>query len=409
MTTIGNESRPAYVYDADTDTWVPIGVGPHTHDEYIDKTIITAKGDIIVGTATEAVERLGVGPEGSVLIADPTSSTGLAWGEAGGSITVSTTAPEEPGEGDLWFNSTNATTYIYYDGFWVEQSPAIAGPKGEPGVVASASEPSDTDVLWLDTDEEPDVPVPAGGTTGQVLAKVDSADYNTQWVTQEGYRFVQTLYYTSSGTFTKATYSWLRAIRVKCQAGGGGGAGAATTGASTIGSGGGGAGGVYAESFITDIAGLDSSITVTRGAGGAGGAAGNNAGSAGGSSSFGSLVSATGGLGGGPVSFGGSLIWNSGDQSGPTTGTGNLVIPGGSTKTSISLSFTATIGSIGGDSFLGTAAPPAKTFQSNQGFNGLSGLGFGSGGNGGQNAENTGTARAGGTGGNGIVIVELYA
>jgi hypothetical protein len=182
MTTIGNESRPAYVYDADTDTWVPIGFGPHTHDEYIDKTIITTKGDIIVGTATEAVERLGVGAEGSVLIADPTSTTGLAWGEAGGSITVSTTAPEEPGEGDLWFNSTNATTYIYYDGFWVEQSPAIAGPKGEPGIVASASEPSDTDVIWLDTDEEPDVPVPAGGTTGQVLIKSSSDDYDTDWV-----------------------------------------------------------------------------------------------------------------------------------------------------------------------------------------------------------------------------------
>jgi hypothetical protein len=134
MTTIGNQSRPAYVYDSETDTWVPIGFGPHTHDEYIDKTIITTKGDIIVGTATEAVARLGVGAEGSVLLADPTSPTGLAWGEAGGSITVSTTAPEEPGEGDLWFNSTNATTYIYYDGFWVEQSPAIAGPKGEPGV-----------------------------------------------------------------------------------------------------------------------------------------------------------------------------------------------------------------------------------------------------------------------------------
>jgi hypothetical protein len=182
MTTIGNESRPAYVYDAETDTWVPIGVGPHTHDEYIDKTIINAKGDIVVGTAADAVARLGVGPEGSVLIADPTSPTGLAWGEAGGSITVSTTAPEEPGEGDLWFNSTNATTYIYYDGFWVEQSPAIAGPKGEPGVVASASEPSDTDVLWLDTDEESDVPVPAGGTTGQVLIKSSSDDYDTDWV-----------------------------------------------------------------------------------------------------------------------------------------------------------------------------------------------------------------------------------
>jgi microcystin-dependent protein len=33
----------------------------------------------------------------------------------------------------------------------------------------------------LDSDEEPDVPVPTGGTSGQVLSKVDSVDYNTEW------------------------------------------------------------------------------------------------------------------------------------------------------------------------------------------------------------------------------------
>ena len=143
MTTIGTTSRPAYVYDSETDTWVPIGFGPHSHDEYIDKTIITAKGDIIVGTAGDAVAKLGVGADGSVLIADPTSPTGLVWGEAGGSITVSETAPEEPGEGDLWFNSGNATTYIYYDSFWVEQSDAKTGATGETGSsgVASATSP----------------------------------------------------------------------------------------------------------------------------------------------------------------------------------------------------------------------------------------------------------------------------
>jgi hypothetical protein len=80
MTTIGTDSRPAYVYDAETDTWVPIGVGPHTHDEYIDKTIITAKGDIIVGTALDAVAKLGAGTTGQVLVVNPGSATGLEWG-----------------------------------------------------------------------------------------------------------------------------------------------------------------------------------------------------------------------------------------------------------------------------------------------------------------------------------------
>lgn len=43
-------------------------------------------------------------------------------GGGSGSISVSATAPENGASGDLWFNSENATTYIYYDGFWVELS-----------------------------------------------------------------------------------------------------------------------------------------------------------------------------------------------------------------------------------------------------------------------------------------------
>lgn len=44
------------------------------------------------------------------------------------------------------------------------------------------------------TQGQPGVGVPAGGTTGQVLAKINSADYNTQWVTSS-----------SSGTVTSIT------------------------------------------------------------------------------------------------------------------------------------------------------------------------------------------------------------
>jgi hypothetical protein len=101
MTTIGTTSRPAYVYDADTDTWVPIGVGPHTHDEYIDKTIIDAKGNILVGTATDTPGILAVGTDGQYLVADSEAATGIAWvdvdalpdqtGEAGNYLTTNGT------------------------------------------------------------------------------------------------------------------------------------------------------------------------------------------------------------------------------------------------------------------------------------------------------------------------------
>ena len=56
----------------------------------------------------------------------------IAISESGsGSISVSATAPENGASGDLWFNSENATTYIYYDGFWVELSEGRDGTDGQ--------------------------------------------------------------------------------------------------------------------------------------------------------------------------------------------------------------------------------------------------------------------------------------
>jgi hypothetical protein len=52
---------------------------------------------------------------------------------------------------------------------------------GNSGLVVSTSAPSSTGVLWLDTDEPTNIPVPTGGTAGQYLAKIDSTNYNTAW------------------------------------------------------------------------------------------------------------------------------------------------------------------------------------------------------------------------------------
>lgn len=56
----------------------------------------------------------------------------------GGGIEVSETAPEDPDEGALWFNSSNAITYIYYDSYWIELTPAITGPQGPQGPAGPA-------------------------------------------------------------------------------------------------------------------------------------------------------------------------------------------------------------------------------------------------------------------------------
>ena len=51
---------------------------------------------------------------------DGTTFIDIGSGGGGASVTVSDTAPVSPTEGDLWFESDTAKTFVYYDSFWVE-------------------------------------------------------------------------------------------------------------------------------------------------------------------------------------------------------------------------------------------------------------------------------------------------
>lgn len=90
MATIGETTRPAFAYDSATDTWVPVGVGPHAHTPAaigaIASSVVTTKGDLIVATGSGTVVRQGVGADGSVLMADSSQADGVSW--AGPSITA---------------------------------------------------------------------------------------------------------------------------------------------------------------------------------------------------------------------------------------------------------------------------------------------------------------------------------
>lgn len=58
MATLGTTTRPAYVYDAETDTWIPIGVGPHSHTSLDGSTLTTAtisSPTITSGTANATI------------------------------------------------------------------------------------------------------------------------------------------------------------------------------------------------------------------------------------------------------------------------------------------------------------------------------------------------------------------
>lgn len=54
-----------------------------------------------------------------------------ASGAGGASVLVQDTAPADPEEGNVWYNSSEGTSYIYYDSFWVPMSPALTGPAGK--------------------------------------------------------------------------------------------------------------------------------------------------------------------------------------------------------------------------------------------------------------------------------------
>lgn len=88
MATISNTPRPGYVWDSTDNVWYPIGVGNHNHNE-IAKTIVDAKGDLIVATAADTVDRLSVGTNDQVLTADSTTATGVKWATpASGGMTL---------------------------------------------------------------------------------------------------------------------------------------------------------------------------------------------------------------------------------------------------------------------------------------------------------------------------------
>jgi hypothetical protein len=204
-----------------------------------------------------------------------------------------------------------------------------------------------------------------------------------------GFRLVETLYFTSNNTFTKATYPWLRAVHVTAQGAGGGGGGSGQTG-----NGGGGGGGAYCEKFIL-ASSLASSETVTVGAGGSGGTAGNNAGGNGGASSFGSFLTAGGGLGGNATN--GTFVAVTG---GAASG-GDININGGNATPRINANTTAN--SQGGNSILGFAA---SITPASADINGGAGSGYGGGGSGGRFATFNTT---GGAGAPGVIILKLYA
>lgn len=220
-------------------------------------------------------------------------------------------------------------------------------------------------------------------------------------VETSGYRYLATVVYTANGTFTKGSYSGFRALRVRGIGGGGQCGGIALTGVGQGNEGGAGGGAGYAESFLTD-ASVPSSVAVTIGAGGSSGAAGAN-GQDGGTTTFGALLSITGGGGGIAMAATSGNLVAGGGVSGAGAG-GNLVNLTGSPGMSgvCVAGFAIRQNSGGAAPFFG-----GNAISSAMSSNGQGGLNFGSGGGGTRNGASQ-AARAGAAGSAGLIVVDVF-
>jgi hypothetical protein len=191
-------------------------------------------------------------------------------------------------------------------------------------------------------------------------------------------------------------------VDVTVIAGGGGGGGNAITGSGQMSAGAGGGGGGWSRRRLTIAQAIGQTMTV--GAAGAGGILGSGAGGNGGASSFGALLSATGGAGG---TFGtaqtASNVTFQGSGSGGVGSNGDVNGAGGYGRFA-TYSPGGGIGGDGGSSYFGGGAPWSSGTSG-----GITAPSFGSGGGGGVVQGSNGTGAPGGNGGAGRILIDEYA
>lgn len=204
-----------------------------------------------------------------------------------------------------------------------------------------------------------------------------------------GGKLLNTRRISATGTYTPTAGT--KSVLVEIVGGGGGGSTVTTTGAAQFAAGPGGGGGGYCRSYLTT--GF-SGVTVTIGAGGLASAGG-------GASSFGALMTASGGTSGGvagPQANTGVTISGQGTGGGATGG--NLTnIPGSSGMFGI-VTPASPVGGIGGASAMGL---PGSYGSGTSG--GQTGAGPGAGGGGASSLQGNGSNTLGGPGAAGLCII----
>lgn len=426
---------------------------------------VTTKGDLVAGTASATVARVGIGSDTQILIADSSQTAGMKWGPPAAAPTLTPTATKTSAytavAGDLVIGDASG-------GAFVVTLPAaatgnlLAIRKGDSSANAITYNAAGTDTIGIVN------PVTSGtlALSGQVVTLLG---YVGGWVPVSGLKSLSSLdarygrlpdvqVFTSAGTWTKPTGALTTTVTL---IGGGGGGGSGRMGAAgTVRCGGGGGAGAGREYFTLPTSSLGATEAVAVGVGGTGGVAvttsdtNGNIGAVGATSTFGvrgsGFVAQTrtsgAGSGGtnasgtaGPVSTAGvapgaiggaasttgavgggggdnSMASSGGGGGGGITSADSPSAGGASGRPLVITTSSAGGGAIntGGTAGIAADANSARpgsgggggggSITGNGGTGGVGGI-YGAGGGGGGAALNGNNSGAGGAGGNGIVLV----
>ncbi len=162
-----NETNDQWEFTNDGTTYGDIAalgtieLGTDTNGNYVN--------DVVAGTGISVTHTPGEGSSATVAlnatlddlsnvsVATPSSGQFLKWNGTAwvadtivGGASISDTAPASPTAGQIWFQSTNGKTFVYYDSQWIEVGGVGTGAR----MVSSSSAPASPleGSMWFDTD-----------------------------------------------------------------------------------------------------------------------------------------------------------------------------------------------------------------------------------------------------------------
>ena len=162
----------------------------------VEGTSATVNGNDVITSASSVSDLSDIDTSGATdsqaLVYNAATNSwipGAAVGGGSGRYTISAIAPESPEAGDVWFDSTDGKSYIYYnDGDttqWLEIGSRQPGPTGATGSTGPQGDPG----RFFTSDAAPENPVDGdvwfNSSNGVILVYYTDVD-SSQWV-ESGY------------------------------------------------------------------------------------------------------------------------------------------------------------------------------------------------------------------------------